>query len=181
MILDAQLVLSNLASGDSPTLVQDTASSYYIDQQVNGLNFSPPGGGAYVAPWMICQVRTAFTGTGCVIQAVVQDSPDSATTMTQGGSTGTWTDQILGAQFSVGGTPAPSIYSYLLAARLLPTMARYIRVAYRITTAVATAGTVHTFVTLDISVVDIALRQASAYVSQTGQTQEAVTNSILGS
>jgi hypothetical protein len=178
MILDTQLTLSDLASGDAPTAIADNASARYIDQMVGGLNFSSPGGGAYVAPWIVVQVRTAFAGSSSTIAAVVQDSPDTSLTMSPNGPV-TWTDRIVGPTFTTGGSVAPSINSYLLVARLLPSMARYIRVVYRIGTAVMTAGVVQSFITLDTEVVDIALREAASYVTQSGQIQEAVAQGIL--
>lgn len=179
MILDAQATLSNLANGDSPTAVADNPSTYYYDQMQAGLNFSAPGGGAYVAPWLIVQVRTAFTsGSSATIIAVVQDAPEPSTTMVPTGPT-TWTDRLVGATFTVGGATAPSANTYLLATRLLPSMARYIRVVYRVAVGVMTGGVVQSFITLDQEVVDIALRTATATVSQTGQISEAVSQSIL--
>ncbi len=176
MILDAQNYFSDLAVGDSPTAIADNASAYYIDQMPGGINFSAPGGGAYVAPWVVIQVRTAFAGTSGTLIAVVQDAPEPSTTMVPTGPV-TWTDRIVGPSFTVA---QASVNAYLLTARLLPSMARYIRVVYRIGTAVMTAGTVQSFLTLDTEVVDIALRQASAYVTQSGQISEAVAQGILG-
>ncbi len=180
MILDAQATLSNLANGDSPTATGDNASAYYYDQMQGGLNFSAPGGGAYVAPWMIVQARAAFTSGGsATIQVVLQDAPEPSTTMTPTGPA-TWTDRVLGPVFTVGGSPAPSINAYLFVNRIPPSLARYIRVVYRIGTAVMTAGTVQSFFTLDTEVVDIALREAASYVTQSGQLSEAVAQGILG-
>lgn len=176
MILDAQNCFSDLASGDSPTAIADNASAYYIDQMVSGLNFTAPGGGAYVAPWVIVQVRTAFAGTSGTVIAVVQDAPEPSTTMTPTGPT-TWTDRIVGASFTV---TTGAVNVYLLAARLNPSMARYIRVIYRIATAVMTGGTVQSFLTFDNEVVDIALRQATATLTVSGQISEAVNQGILG-
>lgn len=179
MIIDAQLTFSNLANGDSPVAVGDTASAYYVDQMPSGLNFSAPGGGAYVAPWLVVQVRTAFTSNGsATLAAVLQDSPDTSTSLTPNGPV-TWTDRIVGPTFTVGGASAPSINQYLLAIRLLPSLARYLRVVYRVGAAVMTAGVAQSFLVLDQDVVDIALRQAGAYITQTGQISEAVAQGIL--
>lgn len=179
MILDAQNTLSNLANGDSPTAIADNASAYYFDQMVGGLNFSAPGGGAYVAPWLIVQARVAFTSAGAAtIVAVLQDAPEPSTTMVPTGPA-VWTDRLLGPTFTVGGAVAPTINSYLFAARLLPSLNRYIRVVYRIGAFVMTAGTAQSFIVLDQDVVDIAMREASSYVTQTGQVIEAVSQGIL--
>lgn len=180
MILDAQNTFSNLASGDAPTAVADNASAYYIDQMQAGLNFSAPGGGAYVAPFLIVQVRTAFTSGGsATIIAVLQDAPEPSLTSTPTGPV-TWTDRLLGPTFTVGGASAPSVNTYLFAGRILPSMARYIRVVYRIGVAVMTAGVAQAFLTLDQDVVDIAMRTATGTVSQSGQISEAVAQGILG-
>lgn len=178
MILDAQLTLSDLANGDAPTAIADNASAKYIDTMPAGLNFSPPGGGAYVAPWLIVQVRTAFAGTSSTLIAVVQDSPDTSTSTAPAGPT-TWTDRIVGPTFTTGGSVAPNANAYLLATRLLPSMARYIRVVYRIGVAVMSAGVAQSFITLDQDVIDIAMRQASASFTQSGQLSEAVAQGIL--
>jgi len=179
-ILDAQNTFSNLATGDLPTAIQDNPSAYYIDQMQSGLNFSAPGGGAYVAPWVVVQARAAFTSANsATLIVVVQDAPEPATTMTPTGPT-TWTDRIVGPTFTVSGSVAPTINSYLLVARLLPSMARYIRLVYRIGSYVMTAGTIQGFLTVDTQVIDIALRTATAYVTQTGQISEAVAQGILG-
>jgi hypothetical protein len=179
MILDAQNTLSNLASGDQPVSIADNASAYYFDSMPGGLNFFAPGGGAYVAPWLIVQVRTAFTSAGsATIIAVVQDAPEPSTTMTPTGPV-TWTDRIVGPTFTVGGATAPSINTYLLSTRLLPSMARYIRVVYRIAVAVMTGGAAQSFITLDQDVIDIAMRTATATITQTGQVSEAVSQGIL--
>lgn len=180
MILDAQNCFSNLANGDAPTAIADNPSANYIDQMPAGINFTAPGGGAYVAPWLIVQVRTAFASAGsATIIAVLQDSPDTSTTTTPNGPV-TWTDRIVGATFTVGGSTAPSINAYLLATRLLPGMARYLRVIYRIGASVMTGGVAQSFLTFDNEVVDIAMRTATASFTQTNQQSEAVNQGILG-
>jgi hypothetical protein len=179
MILDAQNTFSDLAAGDQPTAIADNASAKYIDQMPGGLNFFAPGGGAYVAPWLIVQVRTAFTSAGsATIIAVLQDAPEPSTTLTPTGPT-TWTDRLLGPTFTVGGATAPSANTYLFAARLLPSMNRYLRVVYRVAAATMTAGSVQSFLVLDQDVVDLSMRTATATVTQTGQISEAVSQGIL--
>lgn len=167
MILDGQLVFSSLANGDAPTAVADNASANVVDQLVNGLSFSGVGG-AYIAPWVIARVSTAFAGTTGTVQAVLQDSPDNVT----------WTDQLLGAATTVANATKGAI---LLAARIPPSLNRYLRVIYRIATAVMTAGIAHAFLVLDEDVIDLQMRKASTTVTQTGQINEAVTNSVLDS
>ena len=172
-VLDLQNYLSNPNSGDSPTLVADNVSAQYIDQQPGyGMNFFAPGGGAYVAPWVMCQVTTAFTsgGSGTLI-AVLQDAPDPSTTFVASGPT-TWTDRIVGATFTVGGTTAPSANALLLAQRILPSMARYLRVVYRIGSNAMTAGTLMAWLMPDQDVIDTSMRKVGTFVTQTGLIQE---------
>ncbi len=172
MIIDYENTFSAQATGDSPTAIGDNASANVIDQGVSGLSFSPPGGGAYVAPFLIAKAQAAFTSGGSgTLQIVLQDSPDNST----------WTDRALGTIFTVGGSPAPSINAVLAAFRIPSSLARYVRVVYRIGTAVMTAGTALAFLTLDADIIDIAMREAGTYVSQSNQLSEAVGNSIAGS
>ena len=179
-VLDAQATFSNLANGDSPTAIADNASANYYDQMQGGLNYSAPGGGAYIAPWIIVRVITAFAGTSSTIIAVLQDAPEPSTTMVPTGPA-TWTDRLVGPTFTTGGAVAPSVNTYLLAARIPPSLDRYVRVIYRIAVNVMTAGNLHSFLTLDHDIIDIAMRKASTFVTQSGQVLEAVGNSIAAS
>lgn len=178
-ILDGQNYFSNLQNGDSPTAIADNASAYFIDQGVGGLNFFAPGGGAYIAPWAIVQVATAFTSGGsATIIAALQDAPDPSTSISPSGPT-TWTDKILGPTFTVGGASAPSINQQLLAQRILPSHARYLRIVYRIGAAVMTGGTAVSFLMPDQDVVDISMRKVGVYVTQANQLSEAVAQAVL--
>jgi hypothetical protein len=178
-LLDAQLTFSNLYSGDSPTLIQDSPSTNYIDQMPANLNYAAPGGGSYVGMWAGVRIATAFTSSGsATIIAVVQDAPDPSTTMVPSGPT-TWTDRTIGPTFTVGGTVAPTINQYLLLTRINASLARYIRVVYRIAVAAMTAGTVQSILLPDTDVIDIAMRETAAYLNVTGQIQQAVSQGIL--
>ena len=180
-ILDGQLVFSNLANGDSPTAIADNPSANYIDQMVGGLNFFAPGGGAYVAPWAIVQVTTAFTSGGsATIIAVLQDAADPSTTTVPSGP-GSYSDKIVGPTFTVGGAAGstPIANQQLLAQRMLPSHNRYLRVIYRIGVAVMTGGTALSFLMPDQDVIDIAMRKVGTYVTQTNQLFEAVAQGVL--
>lgn len=180
-VLDAQLYFSALASGDSPSAVADNVSTSYIDQMTGyGLNFFAPGGGAYVAPWVMMQVTTAFTSSGsATIIGVLQDGPDGSTTTVATGPSGTWTDRIVGPTFTVGGATAPTANAQLLAVRLLPTLARYLRVVYRIGVSTMSAGTVISWIMPDQDVVDTSMRKVGTYIVQSGQIAENVSGGIL--
>lgn len=167
MILDGQNYFSDLANGDSPTLVQDTASAYVIDQQVKNGLYSGPGG-ARIAPWIIIRAQAAgVSAGGGTIQAVVQDSPDNVT----------WTDRILGAAIAAANV---TVGSDLLNIRLLPSHARYIRVIYRIATAAFTAGTYLSFLTPDEDLHDLSQRKATGTVSKpSGALDDSTANGVL--
>lgn len=170
MIMDGQNYFSNLASGDSPTAVADNASGSVIDQQGRGSIFSE-GGGAEAAPMhVIVRVQQAgVSGGGGSIQAVVQDSPDNVT----------FTDRILGPVTAAASVVAGSD---LLNVRLINPLARYVRVIYRITSAVFTAGTYISFLTQDRDVYDLSQRQATGTIAApTGAANEAEANGVLAS
>lgn len=167
MILDGQNYFSNLALGDSPTAVADNVSAYVIDQQGKGSIFSE-GGGARIAPWLMVLVQAAgVSGGGGTIQVVLQDSPDNVT----------WTDRALGAATAAASV---TVGSHLYALRIGSAMARYIRVVYRIGTAVFTAGTYISFLTLEKDLFDLSERQSTGTVSEpTGAMDEAVNQGVL--
>jgi hypothetical protein len=170
-ILDGLNIFSNVASGDSPTdHTIDNPSASVIDQNVSGSAFTD-GGGAYVAPFVIVRVNTAVTSGGSTsVLAVVQDSPDNVT----------FTDRIVGATIAKASLTAGAV---MLAQRLLPNMARYIRVIYRMTGSNdLTAGTFMSFLTLDADVIDLSLRQAAAtFTMPSGAMNQTIGNSVLDS
>ncbi len=169
MILDGQNVFSNLAVGDSPTAVADNASANVIDQALPGSLFTQ-GGGAYVGMWLEVLVQTAgVSGGGGTITAVLQDSPDNIT----------WTDRQVGASTAAA---SAVVGSKLLKVRLKESLARYVRVIYRIGTAVFTAGTYIAYLTPDTDVFDLSQRQATGTVSApSGASDESVSNGVLAS
>lgn len=169
MILDGQNTFSNLASGDSPTAIADNASGNVIDQALPGSLFTQ-GGGAYVGMWLEIVVNVAgVSAGGGTIQAVLQDSPDNVT----------WTDRQLGAVTTAANAV---VGAKLIKVRLKESLARYVRVIYRIATAVFTAGTYIAYLTPDVDVFDLSQRQATGTVSEpSGASDEAVANGVLGS
>lgn len=169
MILDGQNTFSNLASGDSPTAVADNASGSVIDQALPGSLFTQ-GGGAYVGMWLEVLVQTAgVSGGGGTITAVLQDSPDNST----------WTDRQVGSTITAANAV---VGSKLIKVRLKESLARYIRVIYRIGTAVFTAGTYVSYLTPDVDVFDLSQRQSTGVVTEpSGASDEAVANGVLAS
>ena len=168
MILDGQNILSNLANGDSPTAVADNASGSVIDQALPGSLFTQ-GGGSYVGMWLIVKCLVAgVSGGGGTIQAVLQDSVDNAA----------WVDQQLGPVV----TAANCVLGKDLAGfRLKESLNRFIRVVYRIGTAVFTAGTFLSFLTPDKDVHDISQREANTTVAEpTGAMDESVNQGVFG-
>ena len=168
MITDLQQYLSNPASGDSVIANGvDVASGQVIDQNVSNGLFSGPGG-AEIAPYVFAKVAPAGAlAGGTSIQVVVQDAPDNAT----------WTDRILGDVV----TTATAVNNYILFTRRLNrSMARYIRVVYRIVGNM-TAGTCIAQILLDVDQVDIAMRKAGVTVAEpTGAADESIGNGVLG-
>ena len=179
MILDGLNCFTSLSAGDSPTAMTDTASTNQIDQCVKGLPVFRGEGGAYVAPFVIVKVShdTPFTtGSAATIQAVLQDAKETSAT----DETPTdWADVLVGNVFAAAAAAADVI---LLAERIPVKLRRFIRVAFRIGTGTMTAGAAIAFLTLDKDVIDQSLRHTTfAAFSQTGQIQEAVSNSVLDS
>ena len=179
MILDGLNCFTSLSAGDSPTAMTDTASTNQIDQCVKGLPVFRGEGGAYVAPFVIVKVShdTPFTtGSGATIQAVLQDAKE--TSATDESPTG-WADILVGNVFTAANAAADVI---LLAERIPSKCRRFLRIAFRIGTGTMTAGAAIAFLTLDKDVIDQSLRHTTfAAFSQTGQIQEAVSNSVLDS
>lgn len=170
MIMDGQNYFSNLASGDSPTAVADNVSGNVIDQQGRGSIFSEGGGAEAVPMHLIVRVQTAGSSSGSgTIQAVLQDSADNVT----------YTDRQLGAVITAAAAVAGAD---LLNVRLMNPLARYVRVVYRIATAVFQAGTYISFLTQDRDVYDLSQRQATGTISApTGAANEAEANGVLAS
>ena len=169
MILDGQLCFSNLANGDTPTAVADNPSANTIDQQVKGGLFTGPGG-SYVGMWLYVKAQaSSVSAGGGTIQAVLQDSPDNIT----------WTDQLLGPVTTVANSAANNV---LLRARIPAILQRYVRVIYRIATAVFTAGTYIALLVPDTDIIDLSQRKAEPQTSAepTGAMDESVNQGVLG-
>ncbi len=169
MIQDGSNVFSNLATGDSPTLVQDNPSGSVIDQQVAGGLFTE-GGSAENGNWLIVRAQAAASGGG-TIQAVLQDSPDNVN----------WTDRLSGAAVAA----ATVVQGYdLLNARLplTPKLGRYLRVVYRIATTAFTGGTYLAWATPDEDAFDLSQRKATGVVAKpSGAADMSVPNGVLAS
>jgi hypothetical protein len=166
MFLDGQNTFSAVTTGDAFTAETDNASANYIDQGVSGLAFRGEGG-AYVAPWLIAKVTSAaaFGGSG-TIQIVLQDAV--ATSATNATPTG-WADIALGPVIAAGA----AANALLCLMRIPPTARRFLRVVYRVGTAVVSGGSVLAFLTLDADIVDQALRDTTyAAFVQAGQIKE---------
>ena len=85
MILDGQNIFSKLDTGDVITVVGatvgDHASTNVIDCNVYGGSFSTvANGGAYINPFLVARVHTAFTTTTTTgtLQIVLQEAVDAA-------------------------------------------------------------------------------------------------------
>lgn len=130
MILDQQATYS---AGQAVTATGDTPSS-------NSYDHGPGSAGAGAAPlWLVVKSNVAPTSGGAAtVQAVLQDSADNTT----------FADvMVLGPALAVASIGANKAMAF---ARFPGTLRRYTRVAYRVGTAVLTAGTFSAFVVMDI-------------------------------
>lgn len=129
MLIDSQEVLSTAqaftAIGDTPsTNVIDTGAAH--DEGVGG----EPG-------YIIVNVATTVTSGGAATVAVVmQTAPDNAT----------WRDELVSRPFALAALAARA---NLATWRFPVGMQRYWRIAYRVATAVLTAGAFNAFVVPD--------------------------------
>ena len=181
MIMDGKNTFSALDTGDVITVVGatvgDNPSTYAIDGGVSGVSYSTvANGGAYVNPFLVVRVHTAFTTTTSTgtLQIVLQESVDNST----------YTDLMASPVFNVNNGDLPA-YALLLAVRMPQIKKRYIRVVYRIAGESLTAGSLQAFLTLDAPQVDLFLRENTGYVTApTGvmdHSQPASTSGILDS
>lgn len=173
MILDGQNILSDLSAGDLAAnwVVGDNPSGNVIDQQVKGGPFSE-GGSAYLGLFAIVRniVALASSGGGTV-QAVIQDSPDNVT----------FTDRVVGAVIAAADAKAGTD---LLNVRmpLTPKLARYVRIVYRVATAVFQSGKVISYLTPDEDAFDLSQRKDAVVVSEpTGALDESTDNGVFSS
>lgn len=128
MIIDSQNLFS---SAQAVTATGDTASTNVLD--TSQVLDEGVGEECYL---IVKSVAAVTSGGAATVQAVLQTSSDNST----------WTDVDLGPAIGY----ATITTNYEIYKRRLPTgLKRYIRVAYRVGTAVLTAGTFTAFLTKD--------------------------------
>lgn len=131
MIIDSMLYLAN---AQAVTATGDTASTNVYDTGMT----ADDGIGEPI--FVNCLVTTTPTSGGAAtIQAVLQTSADNST----------WTDVLLGPALAYNAAGAAA-GQYLLQSRLPLGIKRYVRIAWRVGTAVLTAGNFSAFITKDI-------------------------------
>lgn len=179
MILDGQNVFSSLSVGDVITTVGatvgDHASTNVIDGGVKGASFSAvANGAAYVNPFLVVRVTTAFTTTTTIgtLQIVLQESDTE--------NFASPIDLVVSPVYNVNnGDLADN--ALLLAVRMPQVKARYLRVVYRVAGETLTAGACHAFLTPDAPQVDLQLRGASTTVAApTGALDQSMPASVTG-
>ena len=177
MIMDGKNTFTALDVGDLMTTtgagVGDHGSTSAIDCGVYGASFSTvANGGTYGTMWLVVRVTTAFTSASstATYQAVLQESVDNST----------YTDIVASPAYLISdGTLADN--SVLLAVKLPQIKKRYIRLAHRIGVDTITAGTIQAFLTPDISMVDLSMRDATTTVSMpTGAMNQAASATYTG-
>lgn len=129
MLIDSQ---EQFSTAQAVTATGDTASTNVLDT----LAAQDEGIGEEALITALCST-TATSGGSATVQAVLQTSVDNAT----------WTDAVAGPVVAVASVTAKSI---LLQTRLPIGLKRYIRVAWRVGTAVLTAGNFSAFLTKDV-------------------------------
>lgn len=179
MILDGQNIFSKIDTGDVITVVGatvgDHASTNVIDCGVKGGSFSAvANGGAYVNPFLVVRVTTAFTTTTTTgtLQIVLQESVDEAFTSP--------IDLMASPVYAIGDLVDNAV---LMAIRMPQIKSRYLRVVYRVGGETLTAGACQAFLTKDMDQIDLFLRSATGTVSYpTGalnQSMPAATTGVL--
>lgn len=130
-MLDSELVLS---AAQTPTAIGDTPSTNVYDTgsaigNAQGAEEALTGENLWLN--VTCN-STATSGGAATVQAVLQDSPDNAT----------WTDRLIGQSLAVAAVTKGTV---LLQVQPPVGTQRYQRIAYRIGTAVLTAGAFDAF------------------------------------
>ncbi len=163
MILDGQNIFSKLDTGDVITVVGatvgDHASTNVIDGGVKGGSFSTvANGGAYINPFLVARVTTAFTTTTTTgtLQVVLQESLDEAFSSP--------VDLVVSPVYSVNAGDLADNRA-LMAVRMPQLKKRYLRVVYRVAGETLTAGACQAFLTMDAPQVDLQLRSDTATVT----------------
>jgi hypothetical protein len=177
MIMDGKNTFTALDVGDLMTTtgatVGDNGSTYSIDCGVLGGSFSTvSNGGTYGTMWLVVRVTTAFTSASstATYQAVLQESVDNST----------YTDIVASPAYLISdGTLADNCV--LLVVKLPQIKKRYIRVAHRIGVDTITAGTIQAFLTPDVPMIDLSMRNATATTSfPTGAMNQAAGVAVTG-
>ncbi len=128
-MLDSQLVL---AEAQAVTAIGDTGSTTVYDAGSAALG---PAGLTGENLWVQAFCSTTVTSAGApTVQAVLQNSPDSAT----------WTDVVDGPVFALAALVSGT---RLLAVQPPPSMLEFWRIVWRVGTAVLTAGKFDAYIT----------------------------------
>jgi hypothetical protein len=175
-IMDGKNTFSDLALGDAYAAigftVTDNPSTYAIDCGVNGASYSTvANGGAYVNPFLVSRVTTAFTSasTTITLQVVLQESVDNST----------YTDVLVSPVYVKADLATDN--KILLAVRMPQIKKRYIRVAYRVAGEAATAGAIQSFLCLDTDMQDLFMRSDTQTVTEpTGAMNHASGVAVTG-
>lgn len=177
MILDGQNIFSKIDDGDVITVVGATVgdhpSTNVIDGGVKGDSLSAVArGGAYVNPFLIVRVTTAFTTTTTTgtLQIVLQESVDEAFTSP--------VDLVASPVYAIGDLVDNAV---LLAVRMPQLKKRYLRVVYRVGGETLTAGACQAFLTMDADQIDLFMRSVATTVAYpTGALNQSMPASVTG-
>ena len=162
MILDGKNLFTAIATGDLMTTTGagtgDHGSTNAIDGGVYGSSSisTVANGGTYGTMWLVVRVTTAFTSASstATYQAVLQESVDNST----------YTDIMASPAYLISdGTLADNCVLWVV--KLPQIKKRYIRIAHRIGVDTILAGTIHAFLTPDVSMIDLFQRDATTTVS----------------
>ena len=179
MILDGQNIFSKLDTGDVITVVGatvgDHASTNVIDCNVYGGSFSTvANGGAYINPFLVARVHTAFTTTTTTgtLQIVLQEAVDAAFSSP--------VDLVVSPVYNVNNGDLAA-FTPLLAIRMPQIKKRYLRVVYRVAGESLTAGSIQAFLTQDTDQIDLYMRTATGTVTEpTGALDQSMPSSVTG-
>ena len=177
MLMDGKNTFSALDVGDIITTVGatvgDHGSTYAIDGGVKGASFSTvANGAAYINPYLVCRVHTAFTTTTTTgtLQIVLQESVDNSA----------YTDLAVSPVYNVNNGDLAAL-TPLMVLRLPQIKKRYIRIAYRVAGETLTGGSIQAFLTLDADIVDLFQRSATGTVTMpTGAMDQSMGVAVTG-
>lgn len=178
MILDGKNLFTAIATGDLMTTTGattgDNRSTNSIDGGVYGSssNSTVSNGGTYGQMWLVVRVVTAFTSGSSVgtYQAVLQESVDNST----------YTDICASPAYLISdGTLADNAVLWVI--KLPQIKKRYLGLVHRIGGETVTAGTIHAFLTPDVSMIDLGMRNATATTSYpTGSLDQSASATYSG-